>query len=322
MGSILALNEQDIEQLITPEEVLAAVEEAFKRYGRGDARMPAKIYLDLPECGGDFRAMPAYISGYAGIKWVNVHPGNLAKGMRTVMATIVLNNSQTGEPIACMDGTIITNYRTGAAAAVASKYLAKSDSKILGLVGLGEQAKTQLLCISQVFELEQVKIYDVSLEIIESFVSEFPGYRFTRCSLEEAVAADIVSTTTPVRDPIIKKEWIKPGTHINAMGADAAGKEELDPGLLVQDGVKVIVDDLEQAFHSGEVNVPVRDGLLKRDNIYGILSDVVIGKLRGRERGDITIFDSTGLAIQDISTARVLYEKALERKIGSDLNWG
>jgi len=319
VAAILVLTERDVEALIDPETVIDAVEEAFREYAVGNARMPAKIYLDLPEYGGDFRAMPAFLSGYAGIKWVNVHPRNAEKGIRTVMATIVLNDPATGEPLAYMDGTVITNYRTGAAAAVASKYLAQKESKSLGLVGLGEQAKTQLVCISQVFDLEEVRLYDIDPAAVDRFVAEFPDHRTVKCTLEEAVAADIVSTTTPVRSPIVKEEWIGEGTHINAMGADAAGKEELDPRLLVKDGVRVIVDDMEQALHSGEVNVPVHEGSLTKDRIYGTLSDIVAGKLAGREGREITIFDSTGLALQDISTAKALYETALERGIGRTL---
>jgi alanine dehydrogenase len=319
VAAILVLTENDVEALIDPKTVIDAVEEAFREYAVGSARMPAKMYLDLPDYGGDFRAMPAYISGYAGIKWVNVHPGNVAKGLRSVMATIVLNDPATGEPLAYMDGTAITNYRTGAAAAVASKYLARNESRSLGLVGLGEQAKTQLICISQVFNLEEVRLYDIDPGALDRFVAEFPNHRTVKCTVKEAVAADIVSTTTPVREPIVKEEWIHEGTHINAMGADAAGKEELDPRLLVKDGVKVIVDDIGQALHSGEVNVPVREGWFTKDRIYGTLSDVIAEKLNGREGSEITIFDSTGLAIQDISTAKALYERALEEGIGRRL---
>ena len=316
MSGILVLGEKDIQNLITPRTVIDAVEEAFGKYALGEAKMPAKMYLDLPEYGGDFRAMPAFISGYAGVKWVNAHPKNIEKGMRSVMATIVLNNPATGEPLAYLDGTVITNYRTGAAAAVASKYLARRDSKSLGLIGVGEQAKTQLTCISEIFDLKEVKLCDVNPKAMDEFIAEFSGYKFVKCDLKQAVTADIVSTTTPVRSPIVKAEWVKAGTHINAMGADASGKEELDPCLLVREDVKVIVDDMEQALHSGEINVPISECILAPEKIYGQLSDIVAGKLKGRAANEITIFDSTGLAIQDISTAKVLYEKALKEGIG------
>jgi alanine dehydrogenase len=316
MSDILVLSETDVQNLISPRTVIDAVEEAFEKYGLGEVKMPAKMYLDLPEYGGDFRAMPAYISGYAGIKWVNAHPKNAEKGTRTVMATIILNDPATGAPLAYMDGTIITNYRTGAAAAIASKYLARKDARSLGLVGAGEQAKTQLMCIGELFDLNEVRICDVNAQTVERLIAEFPDYTFTKCDLEQAAGADIVSTTTPVRNPIVKSEWVKEGTHINAMGADAAGKQEIDPCLLVREDVKVVVDDMEQALHSGEINVPVSECILSRDKIYGQLSDIVVGRLKGRQANEITVFDSTGLAIQDMFTAKLLYEKALEKGIG------
>lgn len=316
MSEILVLSETDVLNLISPRLVIDAVEEAFKAYGHGEVKMPAKMYLDLPEYGGDFRAMPAHISGYAGIKWVNAHPKNAEKGTRTVMATIILNDPATGAPLACMDGTIITNYRTGAAAAIASKYLARKDARSLGLVGAGEQAKTQLMCIGELFDVNEVRVCDVNAQAVERFIAEFPDYTVTECDLEQAVGADIVSTTTPVRNPIVRSEWVKEGTHINAMGADAAGKQEIDSCLLVREDVKVIVDDMEQALHSGEVNVPVSECILSKDKIYGQLSDIVVGRLEGRQANEITVFDSTGLAIQDMFTAKVLYEKALEKGIG------
>jgi len=316
MSKILVLSEADVQNLINPTMVIDAVEQAFKAYGLGEVKMPAKMYLDLPEFGGDFRAMPAHILGYAGIKWVNAHPKNVEKGARTVMATIILNDPTTGAPLAYMDGTIITNYRTGAAAAVASKYLAKKDATTLGLVGVGEQAKTQLMCIGELFDLDEVRVCDVNVQTVERFIAEFPDYTFKQCDLEQAVDADIVSTTTPVRTPIVKSEWIKEGTHLNAMGADAAGKQEIDPCLLTREDVKVIVDDMAQALHSGEVNVPISECTLSKDKIYGQLSDIVVGKLSGRQGNEITVFDSTGLAIQDMFTAKGLYEEALEKGIG------
>lgn len=319
MREIMVLSAEDVRGLIDVRSVIEAVEGAFREYAEGKARMPAKTYLDLPEYGGDFRAMPALTAGFAGIKWVNVHPRNPERGLPTVMATIILNDPATGEPLACMDGTVITNYRTGAAAAVASKYLAKASAKNLGLVGLGEQAKTQLLCIAELFPLEEVKVFDTNEGAVEKFLRQFAGFNLTRChGVREAVAADIVSTTTPVTSPIVKREWVKEGTHINAMGADAKGKEELDPDLLRGENVRIIVDDMEQAIHSGEVNVPISHNLLDERKISGTLPEVVAGRGKGREKDEeITIFDSTGLAIQDIAVAKVVYERAKERGQGS-----
>lgn len=310
MGSkFVEIGQAQVEEVLNMKDVMSVLEEAFIEYSRGEAKMPPKIYLDLPQFHGDFRAMPAFVGGYAGLKWVNVHPDNKEKGIPTVMAKIILSRPQTGENLACIDGTKITNYRTGAAGGIAAKYLANKNANTLGLIGLGEQAGTQLLAISEVFDLQEVRVFDIDEDAIHSFRTAFPDFNINRVSLEEAANADIVTTTTPVREPILKKEWIQEGTHINAIGADAEGKEELDPALLTQKNVKVVVDDIEQTTHSGEINVPFSEGVIDESDVYGSLPDIVAGKIPGRKKKDeITIFDSTGLAIQDIATARVIYE--------------
>lgn len=311
---IMVLNEDQAKKFVNMAEVIEAVEDGFEEYSEGEAKMPPKIYLDLPEFNGDFRAMPAYVSGCAGVKWVNVHPDNKEKDVPTVMAKIILSDPETGENLACIEGTRLTNYRTGAAGGIAAKYLAREGSDSLGLVGLGEQAKTQLMAVSEVFDLKKVLIFDVDENAVKDFKNSFDGFNFEEASLEEVMAADIVSTTTPVRSPIIKKEWVSPGTHINAIGADAEGKQEIDPQLLVKNGVKIIVDDIEQTTHSGEINVAYNEGLIDEKDIYANLPDVVAGKKPGRQsREEITIFDSTGLAIQDVATARIVYERAQKR---------
>ena len=158
----LVLSGPDIEKLITMPSALRIAEQAFTAYGQGKIQMPAKIYLRLDKYQGDFRAMPAYIEGVeaCGIKWVNVHPGNKHYGLPAVMALIILSDPKTGFPLAVMDGTHITNLRTGAAGGVAAKHLANKDSKIVSLIGCGVQARTQLMALKELFKIKQVRIYD------------------------------------------------------------------------------------------------------------------------------------------------------------------
>jgi alanine dehydrogenase len=256
--------------------------------------------------------MPGAIPGAAGMKWVNVHPQNPSKGLPTVMAVIIYNDPETGYPLAVMDGTDITAYRTGAAAAVASKYLARSGSNTLGLVGAGRQSYTQLMAHAELFKLRHIKVFDKRDAAVETFIEAFPAYSIKACSLEETVESDIVCTVTPAREPFLKREWVRPGTHINAIGADAEGKEELEPSLLKK--ALVVVDDVRQASTAGEINVPVSKGLFKVEEIYATLGDIIAGKKQGRknERA-ITIFDSTGLAIEDIAVTKLVYDKAMNR---------
>lgn len=311
--STLLLTRADTQELMTMADVLHAVEQAFSDFASNRASMPSKVYLTLPD--GDFRAMPAQIPGAAGLKWVNVHPGNCRRNLPTVMAIIIYSDPKTGYPLAIMDATEITAYRTGAAAAIASKYLARKDAKTLGLVGAGKQAQTQLLAHAELFRFEEIMVYDSSAEAAAHFKALFPGFPITRASLEKTAGADIVCTLTPVSSPIIRRNWIKPGAHINAVGADAPGKQELDPAIL--DVACVVVDDIEQSIHAGELNVPVTTGIYKHDRIYGTLGELTSGQKPGRtSHRDITVFDSTGLAVQDVATAKIVFNRALERGIG------
>jgi len=307
--STILLNKDAVNNLLNMAEVMKAVEDAFMALAQDKASMPPKAYLPVEQ--GDFRAMPAAIPGAAGMKWVNAHPQNPSLGLPTVMAVLIYNDPKTGYPLAIMDATEITAYRTAATAAIASKYLARPDSHVLGIIGAGHQAYTQILAHVEVFKLKTVRIYDQYEAASKKLISSFPGYPLVESSLEDTAASDIVCTLTPSRTPIVKKQWILPGTHINAVGADAAGKEELEPSIL-KDAV-VVVDDLRQAGAAGEINVPVSQGLYTVDEVHATLSELIIGRKQGRTDGkQVTVFDSTGIAIEDIATAKLICEKAKE----------
>jgi alanine dehydrogenase len=309
---------KNVENVVSMNEVMDSVEKAFRAKGMGKVQMPTKIYITFPE--GDFRAMACYMPELemACVKIVNVHPKNPEKhGLPTVMATILLIEPNSGKPLAIMDGTYITNMRTGAAGGIAAKYLARKGSKIIGMVGAGAQARTQLLALKEVFKISEVRICARTIEECELFVKtmEHLGLRIlVKHSVEEVVkGCDILVTTTPVTKPIVKNEWVGEGMHINAIGADAAGKEELDPEILKR--AKVVVDDYEQACHYGELNVPFSEGIFKREQIHAELGEIVAGKKTGRTSdSEITVFDSTGLAIQDLAAATLVYDKA--KKLG------
>jgi len=315
---VLLLGRSEVEEFLNMEEALKAVEHAFKLEAEGKTIMPPKLYLDLPEYQGDFRAMPAYIDGSAGVKWVSVYPNNWSQNLPSVTAIVILCDPNTGCPLAIMDGTYITSMRTGAAGGVAVKYLARRDSSVIGLIGAGTQAKTQLLAINEVLpRIEDVKVFDQYRDASLRYAKEMGAKLKMNIrpveTIEEATKADIVVTTTPSRKLIVKKHYIRPGTHINAIGADAKGKQELETGLLR--GAKIVVDDIEQASHSGEINVPLSEGVIKVEDVYGTLGEVVANIKKGRENDEeITIFDSTGLAIQDIICAKLVCDRARNDK--------
>ena len=305
--STLLLNKDAVKDLLRMPDVIEVVEDAFIALGQHKATMPPKAYLVVEH--GDFRAMPAAIPGAAGMKWVNVHPENESRGLPSIMAVLIYNDPETGYPLAVMDATEITAYRTAATSAIASKYLARKDSHILGIIGAGRQSYTQIMAHVEVFDLELIKVFDRSRAASEKLINSFPDYPLRECSPEETTAADIVCTLTPSRVPLLKKEWINPGTHINAVGADAKGKEELEPSIL-KDAI-VVVDDLRQASVAGEINVPVSKGLFAIEDVYATLSEVVVGKKQGRtDENTVSVFDSTGVAIEDVATAQLIYEKA------------
>jgi ornithine cyclodeaminase/alanine dehydrogenase len=312
----LLLTRSDIESITTMELAVTAVETAFAAFGRGEASMPPKVYLPLEKHDGDFRAMPAHLGDSAGIKWVNVHAQNPTRyGLPTVMAVYVLNDPANAFPLAIMDGTLLTALRTGAAGAVASKYLAQRSPKTIGFIGCGSQAYTLQGAHRVVFEEFETLAFDRDAAHAQRF-AEAVGGRVV--PLSEAANADIVCTATPSRTPFLEADWVRPGAHINAMGADAPGKRELC--LEILERAAVYIDDVHQATASGEINVPLANGELTLDQIAGTLGEVVAGILPKPELSTTTVFDSTGLAIQDVSLARAIYDEARARSLGHEID--
>jgi len=292
---VLFLTEKDIKPLLLMNEVMEAVETAFREKALGHVQMPPKIYITYDKYNGDLRAMPAYLErlGVSAVKVVNSHPENPEKfKLPTVMATIILIDPKNGAPLAIMSGAWITAMRTGAAGGIAAKYLARRDSKVIGLVGAGTQAKTQLMALLSLYEgFEEVRVWGRSEEERKKYVSEMKPLCEGKTeiipveSVKDAVLdADIIVTTTPSRTPLVSDEWISNGTHITCIGADAPGKEELDPSILLH--AKIYVDDWEQGAHSGEINVPLAKGIITKENVCGELGEVIAGLKPGRTSPD------------------------------------
>jgi len=284
-------------------EVNRLVEEAFAEHGRGRVQMPPKIYVTFDQ--GDFRTMPAYIPSLslAGVKIVNVHPGNPKIGFPTVMALLVILDPGTGIPVAILNATALTDLRTGAAGGIAAKYLAPSRSLTLGLIGSGRQAAAQLDAIAAELEVTEIKVWSRNEKNAVAFCKKYSTLDCVVESLAKVCECNLVVTSTPSREPVIRNEWIHEGTHINAIGADAPGKQELDPGILQR--ARVFVDDPAQAVHSGEINVPIAKGLFSLERIEGTLGEVVLGRKKRMSADEVTVFDSTGLAIQDLAIAEI-----------------
>lgn len=326
----LILTGKQVQKLLDMKDVLGAVENAFRHKGLGKVQMPPKVYLFYEKFDGDLRTMPSYVEDMdvSAVKIVNVHPQNQKNfGMRTVMAVLVLVNPHTGAPLAFMDATHITDMRTGGAGAVASKLLARPNPKVLGIIGAGNQARTQMLGhITQFGRFDEVRIYDMFPEKSKALAREFRRkykeqlgkVKVVQSAKDCVVDSDIVVTVTSARSPVVLDEWVRPGTHFNCMGADAPGKQEMDPKILKR--ARLVIDDWEQASHSGEINVPLSKGELTKEDVDAEIGHIAAGLKPGRENDEqVTVFCSTGLAVQDCLTAKIAYDAAVQQKIGRSM---
>jgi alanine dehydrogenase len=243
-----------------------------------------------------------------------VHPQNA--DLPAVMATITLVDPETGYPLAIMDGTYLTAMRTGAAGGVAARYLSREDSRVAGFIGAGRQAQTQLAALLVTRPgIEEVLVADTDPQRAEAFArhcADEHGRKARAVSPEEAVrGSDVLTTVTPARKPVVRAEWVRPGTHLNAIGADAPGKQELEIAVLQM--AKVVVDNWTQSSHGGEINVAVARGVMKAQDVHADIGQVVTARKPGRQSPDeVTVFDSTGLAIQDVACSALVYRKMVQ----------
>ena len=324
MGTLI-LTRNEVRGLLDISEVVAAVEDAFRRHGNGSTRMPPKVYLPLPEHHGDFRAMPVYFpatdgaAASAGVKWINAHPENPTRhGLPSVLGVFILSDPETARPLAVMDATEITAARTGAAAAVATKYLGPDNAQTLALIGCGAQATSVLAAHLVVMQPSEITLSDQDPAAAARLAAAHPDLPCKTAELTTALRADVVCTMTPSRRGFIEFSAVDGPTHINAMGADAPGKQELDIDVLRN--ARVFLDDVVQGSESGEVNRGLSSGAIAAADLAGTLGEVVAGRIPGRAEARITVFDSTGLAVQDLAVAGRIYEKARAAGIGIEVD--
>lgn len=319
----LILGRTDMIGLLTPGEYNDCVEHAFRMHGLGRVYMEPKGHIVLDRYPGEWEVMPSYIEEpeAAACKWVSIREGNAKYGLPAVFSILVYTHPETGFPLAICDGSHHTLMRTGASAAVSAKWLARKDSTVLAIVGAGSVAKGTLATCDVVFPWREVRIWSRTQESLDRFVAaEQPLYPHLELkpstSLEEVVrGADVVVTGTHARGWIVDDAWIEPGTHLAALGADLEGEQELDPRILQR--ARVFVDDIRQCRTDGEINVPLRDGLITEADLAGEIGKVICGESEGRRADDeITVFDSTGIALQDSATVPLEYERAVAAGVG------
>ena len=294
-----------VEAAVPPDLAYAAVREAFVAHARGEWTMPPKLYLtNYP--AGDFRAMPALGGGHALLKWVTSFPGNPARGLPTVTGLVVLSDAETGMVQAVLQAGAVTALRTGAAAVIAAEALAP-EFRVAAVIGAGVNGRA---AIEQLGIRYDVCVYDRDRSRAKAVFKELGVSGWVPRSLRDALACDVVVTVTPGQDILLPEGALKPGQHVSLMGADGPGKAEIAVGELAR--ARVFCDDWDQASHGGELAAAVEAGAIIREEVTE-LGAVLAGTAEGRRTADeITIFDSTGLAIQDLAIAIAAYERADE----------
>jgi alanine dehydrogenase len=323
----LLLTRKDVESVLTMAEAIAAVEEAFRQQHLGTVDMPLRPTIRIPKHSGVVLFMPAYIGGEVdalGMKVVSVYPNNPTQhNLPTTLATILLHDPQTGSLLGIMDGTFITAMRTGAVSGVATKYLARQNAKTVGIFGAGVQARTQLAAMCAVRKIGRVLVYDAVFGLSSRFCAEM-GQKLGLEAIpvenpREAVnGADIIITASTAREPVFQGDWLAPGTHINGVGSHSPDSRELDTATIRR--AKIVVDLRQAALkEAGDLLIPLSEGAISEAHIYADLGEIVSGKPGRMDDQEITLFKSVGLALQDVATARRVYDLAWQKGIGQEL---
>jgi alanine dehydrogenase len=286
---------------ISPEEAVERVRDGFVRYAHGEWEMPPKVYLDAPP-RGDFRAMPARGAGLAILKWVTSFTGNPEHGLPVVNGAIVVSSAETGAPLALVDVVAVTSLRTGAVAAVAAQELAREDAQTVGILGCGANGSWAARCLAAA-EYGPGVCFDPNPDAAGALAGEL-GWEVG--SREDALGCDVVTTITPGHEPVVLASDLRPGMHLSMLGADAAGKAEAELEAVMR--CTLFCDEWRQASHGGELTGAVEAGRVSREDVTE-LGAVMTGDAPGRPDDDaITLFDSTGLAIQDLAICLALIE--------------
>jgi len=318
MTKLLILSEHDVERLLTMRECIEVMEEALSALARGEVHNPLRSMIRGEGAKGILGLMPSYRGGpqpHYGLKEVCVFPGNPAIGLDTHLGGVLLHSGETGQLLAVMNASAITAIRTAAVSAVATKLLAREDARTLAIIGAGVQARTHLEAIPLVRNINDVRI--VSRTPAKAAALAGKSARVV-ASVEEAVrGADIIVTATSSREPILKREWLADGVHINAVGSSIAVARELDGATVAASSL--FVDRRESTINeAGDYLFALREGAITDGHIRAEIGDILIGKAKGRSSDDeITLFKSLGLAVEDLASAQYLFEKASREKSGS-----
>jgi ornithine cyclodeaminase/alanine dehydrogenase-like protein (mu-crystallin family) len=328
MPMTLLLNRAELEKILDASSVIQAVEGAFADFSSGKVTMPVRTAIRVADPPGVMLVMPCAMteSRALGTKIVSVFPQNPARGLATIGALYVLLDFDTGFPIAVMDAGFITGLRTAAASAVATTYLAREDSKTLGIFGTGVQGLYHALAVPVVRNVEKILVRGSSLPKAQAFIEKLKGSVDAELvatdSIDEVASADIVVTGTTQATPLFSGRLLKPGAHVNNVGSHALTTREMDTEAVVRS--TVVVDSYDACWaESGDIMIPIEEGAITREHVVAELGEIVAGKKPGRKSADeLTLFKSNGLAFQDAVTAALALDRAKAAGVGTEFNFG
>ena len=329
---MLLLNKKDIQRIFTMQDAVEADKQAFRIYSEGGSVVPLRVNIGAPNYEGQTLFMPGYVEklNSMGVKIVSVFPHNIKKGIPSVPATMALIDGTSGEVCCILDGTYLTQLRTGAAAGAATDLLAREDAQIGALIGTGGQAITQLEAMLTVRKLKEVRISGTNLERTQSFVvrmrEKFTNFgtllRAVETSQEAIANADIITAVTTSRQPVFDGRLVKAGAHINGVGSYLPTMQELDE-IILQRADKIFFDSEEAVLaESGDFIIPLTKGTITPNKFTGEIGKVISNNLPGRETPEeITLFKTVGIAVQDVVTAHQIYQRALQQEIGQKFSF-
>ena len=325
---IIVLKQKDINSVFSMKDAIQASKDALELYSKGESNIPLRINIDIPKENGQSLYMPGYVEEVdaLGVKILSTYPKNAEKGLDTIFSTMVLKDAETGEICSIIDGTYLTQLRTGAVSGVATDLLANEDSKIFAMIGTGGQAKTQLEAILNVRPIAEVRVYGRNKEKSERFVKrmkaelgkEFDFNIYATDSSKEAIEnADIITCVTTSKQPVFDGKYVKKGAHINGVGSYTPDMQELDPYILLS-ADKIYLDTRHGVLNeSGDFIIPIRENKFSESDVTGELGELIMGKIPSRESKDeITIFKTVGSGVLDVVTAKRIYDKAIAEAIG------
>lgn len=322
----LILTCEEVRSILEMPELIDIVENSLVQSSMGQTIQPVRLRLNVPKYESRLISMPAYLDGsdVMGMKVFSGAVSNPQRGLPGISAIVLLCDPTTGQFLSVMDGSYITEVRTAAASAVATKYLARPEASILGVIGAGLQGRSHLWAISTVRPIRLVKVFDAlperALRYKDDMEKRF-GLHVDVCDTAEIAVrnSDVVVTVTTSKTPVVHGAWLKEGAHINAVGAAIPDARELDNDAICR--AKVVTDSMEALFaEAGDVLIPIAEGRMSRDQVHGEIGEIAAGQKSGRTNStEITIYKSLGIAAEDVVTAKLVYDRARERGLGTEL---